>query len=121
VENYRYYLYRIKRFPINLYCGIKNIIRWTPVIWNDEDWDWEYLANILEYKFRRMSKIFAKAEWSYSSKRDARDTLICAELIKRLKADDDTGVNIYIHAARMISWNKMLGDIIGRRLQYWWD
>jgi hypothetical protein len=122
MENYRYYLYRITSFPKDFYHGIKNIIRWIPIIWEDYDWDWEYLANIMEYKLRRMSKQFKKdSPWSYSANRNSKDTLICAELIKRIRADDDTGGNYKIHSERMKSWNKMLGDIIGKRLQHWWD
>jgi hypothetical protein len=122
MESYRYYLYKIRTFPKDVWRGIKNIIRWTPIIWDDQDWDWAYLSDIMEYKLRRMSKQFRKdSSWCYGANRDSRDTLICAELLKRIRTDDDSRVNIRIHVARMKSWNKMLGDIIGKRLQYWWD
>lgn len=111
----------------NIITGIKNTIRWSPVIWKDQDWDWEYLADVMEYKFRRMSKLFKKYGHSIDSDKDARRTLICAELLKRLKNDnmDDLGeinrINVLRHNQRMAEWQEMLGRYIGKYLMGWWD
>lgn len=34
---------------------IKKIIEWLPVLWRDEDWDFEYMLDMLEYKLKRIS------------------------------------------------------------------
>ena len=67
----------------DIYYGIRNIVRWTPVIWFDADFDWCYLAEIMEYKLRRMSKVFETGHHLHRE-RDAHQTLICAALLRRL-------------------------------------
>lgn len=37
---------------------IKSIFDWSKIIWNDEDWDYGYLLDMLEYKLTRMQKYF---------------------------------------------------------------
>lgn len=107
------FLYGIRR-------GIRNIIRWTPVIWADEDWDWEYLAHIMEWKLRKMSCNFKEYGITVGSDKNAQEMLTCAELIERLRKDDFTGVKATEHLGRMEEWQKMLGDLIGKKLRSWW-
>ena len=33
----------------DIYLGIKNTIKYLPVIWFDRDFDWEYLARLMEF------------------------------------------------------------------------
>jgi len=116
--NISWIFYSIKR-------GIKNTVRWTPVIWDDEDFDWAHLATIMEVKMRWMSKYIKEEEWATDSGEISRELLICAELLKRL-INDDMGEmeinrgNILRHNQRMKEWGIMLGDIIGKKLRYWW-
>jgi len=104
---------------LDIYYGIWNVIRWTPVIWCDFDYDWYFLANIMRYKLRRMSKVFGEA-----LPKEARQTLICAELIDRLIEDDFleplTKANIERDDERKRYWSEMLGDQIGKNLRRWW-
>jgi hypothetical protein len=78
----------IEGWFFDLYFGIKNLILWFPIIWPDRDFDWAFLAAIMEFKLRRMSELFRKYGTSVHSDKYARQTLICAELLKRL-ADDN--------------------------------
>lgn len=48
---------RIKRFFYNFY----NIAKWTKVLWNEQDWDYGYLLNIIQYKLKKMEKYFSTA------------------------------------------------------------
>lgn len=43
-------LYRIKRFLRK----IGKIIGWLPILWKDEDWDYEYILDILRHKVDTM-------------------------------------------------------------------
>lgn len=98
--------------------GIKNLIRWFPIIWRDRDWDWVFLAEMMEYKLRRMSENLNKNVRG----EDARQCLLCAELLKRLRADDISDKRLwYIHEIRMDEWQKMLGRYLGKYLRNWWD
>jgi hypothetical protein len=112
--------------------GIANVIRWTPVIWHDEDYDWAYLARIMEYKLRRMSN--DTKDWHVSgAEKDGREMLVCAELLKRLQrgcvgywknAKKNFGDNLYAVEQAQDQQNvdgKLLGKIIGRHLTHWWD
>lgn len=38
----------------NISIGIKNIIYYFPVIWNDRHWDYEFLLDIVEVKIKNM-------------------------------------------------------------------
>jgi len=43
---------------MKLFKKIKNLLEYFPIIWNDEDWDYAYMLDIIEYKLKRMSKYF---------------------------------------------------------------
>ena len=116
---------RIARAALNdVRCGVRNIIRWIPVIWGDQDWDWYFLAKIMEWKLRRMHPVF-KHGCHIGSNRDARRILICTELLKRLIADEHiepiTRPNVLRHNQRMSEWQEMLGRYLGKHLREWWD
>ena len=38
-------------------------IRWTPVLWNQEDWDFEYIYDLLEFKMKEIRKDMSKDIW----------------------------------------------------------
>lgn len=42
----------------NLPYNIKNIFGWSRVLWNNFDWDYDFLFEILEYKLKKMKKYF---------------------------------------------------------------
>lgn len=101
--------------------GIRNLIRWFPIIWSDADLDWEYLATIMEKKLRWMSAGFQKYSRHTGAKKDARNMLVCAELIKRLRDDNFEEVTIWQHEIRIKEWQQMLGRLLGKHLRSWWD
>lgn len=113
----------------DIWRGIGNVIRWTPVIWLDRDYDWTYLAEIMEYKLRRMSKLFRKGHHVLSEK-DSRRMLICAELLKRLRTeyhlDRNIGQPMNKFTLKMdmelgAYYQEYFGRIIGKYLGRWWD
>ena len=38
-------------------------IRWIPVLWNQEDWDFEYMYDLLEMKMKELRKDMSKDFW----------------------------------------------------------
>ena len=38
-------------------------IRWIPVLWNQEDWDFEYMYDLLEVKMKEIRKDMTKDIW----------------------------------------------------------
>lgn len=39
-----------------IFKKIKRIIDYIPILWNNEDWDYEHLLELIEFKLRRMKK-----------------------------------------------------------------
>lgn len=72
----------------NIVRGIRNVIHYLPIIWRDRDWDHTYLLQLMEFKLRRMSKFFKEEDLLVHDERSSKETLICAELLKRLVEDD---------------------------------
>ena len=113
----------------DIWHGILNVIRWAPVIWRDRDYDWAYLAEIMEYKLRRMSKLF-KNGCHVLHERDSRRMLICAELLKRLRTEYHLDRNIGAPMNKFTLkqdmelgtyYQEYFGKIIGKYLRGWWD
>lgn len=108
----------------------KNIIRWIPVIWNDRDWDWDFLAGIMETKLNWMAKS-STSWWSGHSDVHGRQMRVCVQLLHRLREDDyvenafkrfGESKFAYKHAmAQSKEDQRYLGVILGKYLNHWWD
>lgn len=72
---------RIKQF-VN---RIKNIIRWFPVIWKDQDWDDFYIFEILKFKLKNQAKYISFHDRHLSAKRDAEIMMLCVRLIEKVQ------------------------------------
>lgn len=68
--------------------GIKNLIRWFPIIWKDRDWDQAYIWDILERKLRNQSYHIKHYGHHVNIEQDSRNLLICAKLIKKIRDED---------------------------------
>jgi hypothetical protein len=53
--------YNIKRNIKNLPYNIKNIFQWSKILWNNFDWDYRFLLDIIQYKLERMNNYFSNA------------------------------------------------------------
>lgn len=121
-----YRLYRIKDFfRHDLAHGIRNLIAWFPLVWRDRDWDWVFLARIMEFKLRRMSSA-ASTHWATDgSEQDAQHMLRCADILAELVNDYPqectTLADFKAHEKKLASQQALLGKIIGKRMRYWWD
>ena len=76
-------MWKIKRF----FRKIKNIIRWFPIIWKDEDWDDNYIFEILKFKLKNQSKYIESKNRHTTAKRDAEIMMLCTRLIDRIQND----------------------------------
>ena len=105
--------------------GFRNVVRWVPVIWSDEDFDWDALAWIMETKLRWMVK--SSCHWCWLHSDEAREQMqVCVDLLRRLREDssDDLPRDKYgyiRHVTRMREWQQELGRILGKHLRSWWD
>lgn len=65
--------------------GIKNLIRWFPIIWKDRDWDHSFIFNLLIKKLELQSKYIGTRDRHTTSKRNAEIMVTCVELLKRIR------------------------------------
>jgi len=65
--------------------GVKNLYKWLPIIWKDRNWDHFYIYQIIEFKLRNQAKYIGNKNRHTTSKENARDMLICADLIAKIK------------------------------------
>lgn len=67
--------------------GCKNVIRWSPTIFKDRDWDQWHIYTILQKKieFQRQEIIYANRHTQVD--RDNRDMTIALNLIERVKEE----------------------------------
>lgn len=122
----------IRSMAEDIFYGIRNVMRWTPVIWFDADFDWEYLAVVMEYKLNRMADAL-KDGHHVGSEIDARRCRVCAQLIARLRggivdyADNakkffgDTSFAVKRAGEQQKADKRYLGLLIGKYLDHWWD
>lgn len=112
----------LKSILYDIYYGVGNIIRYVPVIWFDRDYDWGFLAHIMEYKLRRMHKLFITSGHLAHNERYAKQMFICAILLKRLQDDNywkDGKLNQWDYRAKCDQ--ELLFKIMGKHFCCWWD
>lgn len=88
VDEVSFRLSNIRSFYYDFKYGIKNLIKWFPVIWGDRDWDFAFLFALLEKKFALYEKEWStKAKFIADSKKQVKRFKICKEICRRLKDD----------------------------------
>jgi hypothetical protein len=75
-------MYKIKRF----FKRIRNLIRWFPIIWKDQDWDDHYIWEILKFKLKNQAEYIGYHDRHTSAKRDAEIMMLCTRLIDKIQS-----------------------------------
>lgn len=81
---------RVYKAYKNFKYGIRNLIKWFPVIWRDRDWDEFYLLKLLSFKLASMSKHHSKYGVSENSKEIVKQLKELSELANRIAEQDYT-------------------------------
>ena len=68
-----------------IYRKIRNLIRWTPIIWKDQDWDHSFIFEILKFKLKNQAKYIGGQDRHTTAKRDAELMMTCVRLIDRIQ------------------------------------
>lgn len=84
---YLWWKFEGKYYHINIQKGIKNLIRWFPVIWKDRDYDDHYIWEILKTKLQFQAKSIGNRDLHVSAKRDAQIMLLCSRLIDKVQSE----------------------------------
>jgi len=85
--------------------GIENLVAWFPIIWNDRDWDHNYLYVILRKKLSRMEYLQRNYGHSVEAERIAKQLKICKLLFDRLIKDKHADSFFDKHSKK---WSKVI-------------
>src|SRR5574337_1074694 len=121
----------LRSLVFDLRHGLYNLWRWLPVIWFDDDYDWDFLARIMEIKFRRLA-VRLENGYTLNGPRLGKQARTCAVLLHRLQEEryfenagydpetwkawtSDCAKWIATHAAYMGAQDqRYLGELIGK-------
>jgi len=78
-------MYYFKYLFKDLYFGIKNLIKWFPIIWNDRDWDDYYIFEILKFKIANQADHIAEHDNHTRAQYDAQRMRLCVKLLDRVQ------------------------------------
>ncbi len=71
----------------SVFYGIRNLIYWFPLIWQDRNYHYQYLFRILRHKLFDMEHMLRKEGLAVDSEHSARQLHLCVALLDRLIAD----------------------------------
>lgn len=69
----------------DVYCSIKNVIRWLPVIWKDRDWDDHFIFEILKTKLKHQAKYIGDRDRHTNAKYNSERMMLCVRLIEKIQ------------------------------------
>lgn len=72
-----------------LYRKTKNVIRWIPVIWADEQWDYRYLYAVLYFKLKCMEEFFRSDETHILYAENVANYIRIAKCLTKRLHDDE--------------------------------
>lgn len=83
----------IKRF----YRKLINIFKWLPVLWKDENWDYEDILEILRHKIKLQREYIKKYGYHTRADRDCKNMRVAELLIERIINKDYTEADFKEH------------------------
>jgi len=76
---------KIKDFYYNIKGYIKNIIKWSPILWKDRNWDHYYIIDTLRFKIENTSKYIEKNKRYVGWERDVERMNLVIKLIDKFQ------------------------------------
>ena len=123
---------KIKRFFYNVTDGVKNLIKWAPVIWKDRDWDQAFLYEIMRHKLKLMEDYFySDHTMCVDAKKRAEEIKTCRILLDRILKEEYIEFDpnkcpypwdYFKNEAYMLKQDiDYLFKIMSKRSSDWWD
>lgn len=84
--------------------GLQNVWAYFPLIWRDRDWDYCFMLDLWELKFRRMAHLQATYGNGVLAHRYARQLRVAAALCKRISEDKYADFDRERHTAK---WGRL--------------
>lgn len=76
-----------KYFHLDLYYGIKNIIKWFRIVWRDRDYDDSFILEVLKFKIKNTADYTERRKWFVGWEIEVSRMRTCVELINRIQND----------------------------------
>lgn len=101
--------------------GVRNLIKWFPIIWKDRDWDQAFLLEIMRFKMKNMAELHRKYGISVNSEEYAKQLEECSKLAEQLSKEDyDT--EDYKEENKLIEDDlDKLFTSMRNNIRAWWD
>ena len=71
----------------NFFHCLADVVRWTPLLWRDRDYDWAYLFYIMSFKLRRMANHYKVCGYHDNKEKDIKLLLRMAQLLDDISGD----------------------------------
>ena len=97
-----------KELPYNVKHGVKNLIRWIPIIWKDRDYDHNFIYELIKVKLEFQGEYIKKKNRFVSSSREGERMLLVSRLIQR-EQDDFYSMEPFDYHESEISFNEIEG------------
>lgn len=120
-------MWRLKR----IIRRTKNLLRWIPIIWNDEQWDHYYIFEILKYKLIFTAEHTRKYGYHIDSDYEADRMMLCVRLIEKIQKeeymeelindDDLTAEKIDTAYNKQKKARQILFKLLDKHIEGWWD
>lgn len=121
-------MYKIKLFIRN----IKRVLRWLPIIWNDRDWDYYYIYEMLKQKLIRVEEYIRKEGVHIYNGEDAASIRKAIEMIDKVQNEyyldkflsesqnwDDEGMRKAMEDQDKA--RQELFEYLNNNIEKWWD
>jgi hypothetical protein len=109
----------------------KNLLRWLPIIWRDEQWDHYYIFEILKHKLIIMSNAIRENGNHTLAEYDADRMMLAVRLIEKVQnedyliefIDDDnlTKEKIIAGERKHKKAKRILFKLLENYIERWWD
>lgn len=73
---------------IALFYKIRRILQWIPILWRDEDWDFDYILRILRYKLSRTRETIISNNIIAEADQVAAEIRMAEQILERLEKND---------------------------------
>jgi hypothetical protein len=83
-----YWKFEARFYIRNFIIGIKNLVKWFKIVWQDRDWDDHFIWQILSFKIQNQAKYIGGRNFHTRAKRDAEIMMTCVRLIEKIKSEE---------------------------------
>lgn len=86
-DKIKWFIKDARYWPNTFMTGVKNLIKWFPIIWKDRDWDDHYIFEVLKFKIENTAKHIGGNDRHTTAKRDAEIMMTVVRLIEHLQKE----------------------------------